>query len=181
MMRDGPMVDRPAWLAQMSVDGTAKELVCDAYVIPLHLDEASVQERVDGARCLIEAEARQLLSQARGLIGGKLRVGADSPYHVLPVMAAFGRRYPTIERAISFGNSEEVLDALLEQRGLVEGAGDRFLQTLGQGRIHGVATGNAGTEGTLVGAREAVCRKAAGPGGPLLLRGTGRRGSDPAS
>jgi DNA-binding transcriptional LysR family regulator len=43
-----------------------------------------------------EAEARQLLTQARGLIG------------------AFGRRYPAIERRISFGNSEEVLEALLE-------------------------------------------------------------------
>jgi aminoethylphosphonate catabolism LysR family transcriptional regulator len=63
-----------------------------------------------------EAEARQLLTQARGLIGGRLRVGADSPYHVLSVMAAFGRRYPAIERGISFGNSEEVLDALLESQ-----------------------------------------------------------------
>ena len=63
-----------------------------------------------------EAEALQLLSTARGLLGGTLRVGADSPYHVIPLLAAFGQRYPAIERAISFGNSEQVLSDLFERR-----------------------------------------------------------------
>ena len=36
----------------------------------------------------LEAEAQQLLSAARALTRGRLRVGADAPYHVLPVLAA---------------------------------------------------------------------------------------------
>lgn len=63
-----------------------------------------------------EAEAEQLLSAARGLASGQLRVGADAPYHVIPLLAAFNRRYPGVRLSITFGNSERVLHDLLERR-----------------------------------------------------------------
>lgn len=63
-----------------------------------------------------EAEAEQLLASARGLASGQLRVAADAPYHVVPILAAFTRRYPGIRPSIAFGNSEQVLDDLLRRR-----------------------------------------------------------------
>lgn len=63
-----------------------------------------------------EAEAEQLLSAARGLMSGLLRVGADAPYHVIPLLATFHRRHPGIRLSMSFGNSERVLRELFERR-----------------------------------------------------------------
>jgi len=64
----------------------------------------------------LEAEAERLLSGARGLGRGSLSVGADAPYHVVPLLAAFSRRYPGIELKLSFGNTQAVLRQLFERR-----------------------------------------------------------------
>jgi len=64
----------------------------------------------------VEAEAEQLLSEAHSLTGGQLRVGADAPYHVIPLLAVFKRRHPGIQLSFSFGNSEAVLNDLFERR-----------------------------------------------------------------
>jgi LysR family transcriptional regulator, low CO2-responsive transcriptional regulator len=64
----------------------------------------------------VEQEAEQLLSAARGLKRGRLRVAADAPYLVMPLLAAFGRRHPGIELQLTFGNGETVLAALKERR-----------------------------------------------------------------
>ena len=63
-----------------------------------------------------EAEAEQLLSAVRSLTGGQLRVGADAPHNVVAVLSAFKRRHPGIQLAISFGNSEKVMQDLFERR-----------------------------------------------------------------
>lgn len=63
-----------------------------------------------------EAEAEQLLAAARGLATGQLRVGADAPYDIIPLVAGFQRRYPGIRISMSFGNSEAVLEELLARR-----------------------------------------------------------------
>ena len=63
-----------------------------------------------------EAEAEQLLSSAQGLTSGLLRVGADAPYQVIPLLARFNRRHPGIRLSMSFGNSEWVLQELLDRR-----------------------------------------------------------------
>jgi len=64
----------------------------------------------------LELEADQLLSAARGLKSGRLRVGADAPYHVIALLAAFNRHYPKIQLSLSFGNSERVLQDLFNRR-----------------------------------------------------------------
>jgi aminoethylphosphonate catabolism LysR family transcriptional regulator len=64
----------------------------------------------------LEAEAEQLLSGARSLTGGQLRVGADAPYHVVPLLGVFSRRHPGVQLALSFGNSEKVLQDLFARR-----------------------------------------------------------------
>lgn len=56
-----------------------------------------------------EAEALRLLSTAKGLIKGRLKISADAPYCVLPLMAAFVQRFPTVSQQINFGNSEAVM------------------------------------------------------------------------
>lgn len=63
-----------------------------------------------------EAEAEQLLAGARSLTGGQLRVSADAPSHVVPLLAAFGRRHPDVRLAVSFGNSGDVQASLLARR-----------------------------------------------------------------
>jgi aminoethylphosphonate catabolism LysR family transcriptional regulator len=63
-----------------------------------------------------EAEAEQLLTSAQGLTTGLLRVGADAPYQVIPLLARFNRRHPGIRLSMSFGNSERVLQELLDRR-----------------------------------------------------------------
>jgi aminoethylphosphonate catabolism LysR family transcriptional regulator len=64
----------------------------------------------------LEEQAGELLSAARELATGQLRLGADSPYHVVPFLAAFRQRYPRIDLRLSIGNGEAMLDDLLTQR-----------------------------------------------------------------
>ena len=63
-----------------------------------------------------EVEALQLLSTAKGLMRGRLRISADSPYNVVPLIAAFSRRFPSVQRSIFFGNSKEVLGNLFARK-----------------------------------------------------------------
>ena len=64
----------------------------------------------------IELEAEELLISARELLTGQLRVGADSPYHIVPILATFQSRYPGIHVAISFGNSDQLLKSLVSSK-----------------------------------------------------------------
>jgi len=63
----------------------------------------------------LEREAEQVLTSARGLKRGHLRVGADAPYHSVPFLAAFHHRYPSLRLSMSIGNSEKLLGDLLDQ------------------------------------------------------------------
>ena len=60
----------------------------------------------------MEGELQELLATAKGLLKGRLRVGADSPYYVLPLIAKFGRVFPGVRNVVSFGNSEAMLSDL---------------------------------------------------------------------
>ena len=64
----------------------------------------------------LEAEAEQLLEATRSLASGQLRVGADAPYHIVQLLAGFTGRYPGVRLSIQFGNSEQLIDALLQRR-----------------------------------------------------------------
>ncbi len=66
-------------------------------------------------RFALESEAEQLLIAARELVTGNLRVGADAPYHVVPLIANFNRRYPGVRLTFEFGNTADVMAALLER------------------------------------------------------------------
>ncbi|MGE3741505.1 MAG: LysR substrate-binding domain-containing protein [Geminicoccaceae bacterium] len=81
-------------------------------VVPTELGKALL----DVTRRLfsLEEEADQLLAAARGLTRGHLRVGADAPYSIVPVVAEFNRRYPGLTVSIGIGNSDKVLADLVE-------------------------------------------------------------------
>jgi len=64
----------------------------------------------------LESEVEQILSAAGGLLSGELRVGADAPCYVVSLLAAFSRRFPGVKLALSFGNSEQLLKSLVDQR-----------------------------------------------------------------
>jgi aminoethylphosphonate catabolism LysR family transcriptional regulator len=64
----------------------------------------------------LEAEAELLLSATRSLKAGFLRIGADSPYHALPLVARYQEHYPGIDISMNFGNSRETMADLLARR-----------------------------------------------------------------
>jgi aminoethylphosphonate catabolism LysR family transcriptional regulator len=64
----------------------------------------------------LEAEAEQILGAAKGLKRGHLRLAADAPFHVIGALSAFAKRYPGIRLSLTIGNSEEILEALVEHR-----------------------------------------------------------------
>lgn len=63
-----------------------------------------------------ETEAEELLTGARRLVTGRLALGADGPYHVVPLIRAFEARHPGPEVTVSVGNSADVLKELMETR-----------------------------------------------------------------
>jgi aminoethylphosphonate catabolism LysR family transcriptional regulator len=73
----------------------------------------------------LEAEAAELLGRASGLLRGHLRVGADAPFVVVPLLAAFRAAHPGMTLSLSLGNSAEVLDDLLDGRTDVAALSDR--------------------------------------------------------
>jgi aminoethylphosphonate catabolism LysR family transcriptional regulator len=64
----------------------------------------------------LEAEAEQVLTAAKGLKRGHLRIGADAPYHSVPFLAVFNRRYPNVRLSMSIGNSSGLKADLIDQR-----------------------------------------------------------------
>ena len=64
----------------------------------------------------IEADALHLLKDAGELRSGRLTVGAVSPIQATDMLAAFSRRFPSMQVRVRFGNSETVLRELLDFR-----------------------------------------------------------------
>ena len=62
-----------------------------------------------------EEEALALLKNTGELRAGQLRVGAVGPYHVMAILGEFRQRHPAIELAIATGNSEQVLQGVLDR------------------------------------------------------------------
>ncbi|NRQ18433.1 LysR substrate-binding domain-containing protein [Ensifer sesbaniae] len=60
----------------------------------------------------VEQQALDLLSESRALRAGKLRIVADAAHHLLHILAAFRRTYPTVQVSIDSGNTETVITSL---------------------------------------------------------------------
>lgn len=67
-------------------------------------------------RRLIQAqdEAVEFLEASKGLQTGKLRLAAVGPFHAAEIASAFKIRYPGVEVAMIFGNSQRTLGAVTD-------------------------------------------------------------------
>jgi len=88
-----------------------------------------------------ELRAHEFLSESRALREGRLRIIADSAYHVTGVIGRFRKRYPGVEITLASGNSQDVIDALRAYRadigvlGNHSPQGDLSAVSLGTSRI----------------------------------------------
>ena len=64
----------------------------------------------------LEGETIHLLEDSGELKTGQLRVGAVGPFHVTEMLARFNQRYPGVEVSVRVGNSEVVLQELVDYR-----------------------------------------------------------------
>ena len=87
----------------------------------------------------LEEEADDFLAGARALMHGHLKVGADGPHHVIPLMAAFRQRHPGIRLSLAMGNADEVLEDLAGYRTDIAVVG----RAPSDGRFHVLPFGSA--------------------------------------
>ena len=64
----------------------------------------------------LESETIHLLEDSGELKSGHLRVGAVGPFHVTEMLARFNQRFPRMQVSVRIGNSETVLEALVDYR-----------------------------------------------------------------
>jgi aminoethylphosphonate catabolism LysR family transcriptional regulator len=62
----------------------------------------------------VEREAEEFLRAEGGLSRGRIAIAADGPFHVMPLIGAIRDELPGLEIVVSVGNSEEVVQALLD-------------------------------------------------------------------
>jgi aminoethylphosphonate catabolism LysR family transcriptional regulator len=62
----------------------------------------------------VEHEAVEFLRAEGGLSRGRISIAADGPFHVMPLIGAIRDELPGLEIVVSVGNSETVVQALLD-------------------------------------------------------------------
>lgn len=62
----------------------------------------------------LETEARGVLDAAGSFRTGRLQIGAMGPYELTEMLARFHERYPALELSVKFGNSQKLLEGLLD-------------------------------------------------------------------
>ena len=62
----------------------------------------------------MEVETQQLLSSSQGMLSGQLRIAADSPFLIMPLVKEFSSQHPGIRLGMNFGNTQWVIQQLLE-------------------------------------------------------------------
>lgn len=62
----------------------------------------------------LEDETEQMLDRSQALQAGRLKIGADGPRHVVPVLAEFAQRYPNLDVSLATGNARKVLQDLYD-------------------------------------------------------------------
>jgi aminoethylphosphonate catabolism LysR family transcriptional regulator len=64
----------------------------------------------------LEEEIVELMSGARALLTGHVKIAAVGPYFVMKILAEFTRRHPQLRVSLTTGNSSEVLESILDFR-----------------------------------------------------------------
>ena len=63
---------------------------------------------------MLGIEVEQLLSSSQGMLNGQLRIAADSPFLIMPLVKDFSSQHPGIKLGMNFGNTQWVIEQLLE-------------------------------------------------------------------
>jgi aminoethylphosphonate catabolism LysR family transcriptional regulator len=61
-----------------------------------------------------EEEAAEVLTKVRSIAAGRLVVGADGPYHAIPLIREFSRLHPRPRISLTVGNSRRLVEGLLD-------------------------------------------------------------------
>lgn len=80
-------------------------------VVPTDVGEATLALTREVFR--IQDEIATVLDQSKRLQAGRLKVGADGPRHIMPVLDDFMRLHPNIVISLTTGNARKVLSDLL--------------------------------------------------------------------
>ena len=80
-------------------------------VVPTEVGQRTLERSREIFR--LQDEIERGLSQSLKLQSGRLKVGADGPRHVLPVLNEYMRLYPSISVSLSTGSAKEVMTDLL--------------------------------------------------------------------
>jgi aminoethylphosphonate catabolism LysR family transcriptional regulator len=79
-------------------------------------DKGRVLFEVTSRLFAAEAEARSILRGEGARAGGHLRLAADGAFHPAPILAAMKAERPQLTFALSIGNSEQVIDSIIDHR-----------------------------------------------------------------
>lgn len=71
-----------------------------------------------------EEQALELLSESRALRAGRLRIVADAAHHIVHILRAFRERYPGVMVSVRAGNTETVVENLLNYEADIGVLGD---------------------------------------------------------
>ena len=80
-------------------------------VVPTEVGERTLQLCREVFR--LQDDIEQTLNETQKLQSGRLKVGADGPRHVLPVLAEFMRLHPNISISLATGSAKKVMTDLL--------------------------------------------------------------------
>ncbi len=64
----------------------------------------------------LETQAEQLLLSKESKVSGTLRIGADSPFLIIPLMKGFKEKFPDVKLNIDFANSKQLLESLKSRK-----------------------------------------------------------------
>lgn len=64
----------------------------------------------------VEAKAEAVLSKTPGVPSGVLKVAADNPHRLMPLLVRYRRRHPLVRLDVVIGNAREVTERLREYR-----------------------------------------------------------------
>ena len=79
-------------------------------------DKGRVLFEVTSRLFAAEAEARSILRGEGARTGGHLRLAADGAFHPAPILAAMKAERPQLTFSLSIGNSEQVIDSIIDHR-----------------------------------------------------------------
>ncbi len=64
----------------------------------------------------LETQAEQLLLSKESKISGTLRIGADSPFLIIPLMKTFKKKFAEVKLQVDFGNSRQLQESLKSRK-----------------------------------------------------------------